>query len=342
MTTLVLDGRQRVLAVRSEQLAVLMGDEVVAVRAPERVEEVHVYGAARVTTAARTLCLRRGIDIVYLTPTGQHLGRLSSRHSAAGARRLAHLRAVLDPARRLDIARAVVAGKLHNQAVHLRRVQRRAPREEVADALSAVRGLARRAPEAADLDALRGVEGLGARLYFEALRHACHRDAFAFHGRNRRPPRDPINAALSFVYTLLVGRVHAAVQQAGLEPYVGFLHEATRGNPACALDLAEEWRPLVDALVFGLVNRRQLGPEDFHTPGVDLSTPPDGAPPAVHLDQVGREIVFRAWYRRLDDPVTVPAEGRRFRLADAMVCQAAHLARVVEGRTPAYLPFRWE
>ncbi len=327
MTTLVLQGDRRALGVRADQLAVFLENEVVALRAPDLVEEVHVYGPAQLSPAARTLCLRRGIDVGFLTPGGDFLGRLSARESAAGERRLAQLSCVLDPARRLPVARAIVSGKLRNQAVHLRRVQRRVRREEVADALTGILAAARRAGEVDDLDVLRGTEG--------------HAEGFAFEGRNRRPPRDPINAALSFVYTLLVSRVEAAVRQAGLDPYVGFLHEATRGNPACALDLAEEWRPLVDTFVLGLVNRRELGPEDFHTPGVDLVSQEGEAVRAVHLAPLGREIVFRAWFRRLEDTVPLPSAGQRFTLRLALARQAAHLARVVQGDEPRYLPFEW-
>lgn len=343
MTTLVLQGDRRVLGVRADQLAVLLEGEVVAVRATEQVEEVHVYGPAQLSPAARELCLRRGIDVVFLAPGGGYLGRLSSRESAAGERRLAQLSTVLDPVRRLEVARRVVEGKLKNQATHLRRVQRRVRLPEVGDALGALHAAAARALHAPDLDALRGTEGLGARLYFEALGRGLSAEGVRFDGRTRRPPRDPVNAALSYAYTLLTSRVEGAVRQAGLDPYVGFLHEATRGNPACALDLVEEWRPLIDAMVFGLFNRRELGPEDFRTPGASLEAGPSEEDAiAVHLAPVGREILFRAWFRRMDDPVPVASADQRLPLRQALAWQAAHLARVCEGREAVYVPVRWE
>lgn len=220
-------------------------------------------------------------------------------------------------------------------------MQRRVRSPEVADALAAIHAAAGRATRAEGLDELRGTEGLGARMYFGALSHGVAQPGMSFTGRNRRPPTDPINAALSYAYTLLVGRVESAVRGAGLDVFVGFLHEATRGNPACALDLAEEWRPLVDAMVFGLVNRRELGPEDFRTPGVGLADADGDDAGAVHLAPVGREILFRAWFRRLDEPLTVTSAGQRMPLRAALAWQAAHLARVCEGKEPAYVPVAW-
>lgn len=337
----MLQGERRVLGVRAEQLAVFLEGDVVALRSPDLVEEVHVLGPSQLSPAARDLCLRKGVDVVFFTAGGSYLGRLSSRESAAGERRLAQLSTVLDPERRLAVARAVVIGKLKNQATHLRRVQRRVRRTEVADALTALHAAAARAPSAEGLDQLRGTEGLGARVYFGALGLGVAQPGMVFAGRNRRPPTDPVNAALSYGYTLLVSRVESAVRGAGLDPYVGFLHEATRGNPACALDLAEEWRPLIDAMVFGLVNRRELGPEDFRTPGVGLGEGEGDGSGAVHLAPVGREILFRAWFRRLDEPLTVTAADQRMPFRAAVAWQAAQLARVCEGREPTYVPVAW-
>lgn len=348
MSVVVLQGERRVLGVRGEALAVLLGSEVIAVRPPEQVDEVHVYGEGQISPAARHLCLLRGVDVVFFTAHGRYLGRLSSRESAAGERRLAQLATVLAPERRLAVAQQIVAGKIANQETHLRRVQRRVRSGDVADAMAAMRAARGRAGETTDLDVLRGTEGFAARLYFGALRLGIGNPLFVFEGRNRRPPRDPPNAALSFAYTLLVSRVESAVRGAGLDPFVGFLHEATRGNAACAFDLAEEWRPLVDAMVFGLFNRKELSPEDFRVPGVGFEGehPPslEGDPdprPAIHLGPVGREILFRTWFRRLDEPLLVTGAEVRLPLAQAIGWQAAHLARVCEGRDPVYVPVRW-
>lgn len=276
---LVLQGGERRLSVRSGALVVEHRGEPVRVLRPEDVEEVHAFGDVELTPAARRSLLHHGIDVVFHTRDGRVQGRLTSQESRAGERRLAQYRSVTDPARRLAVARAIVAGKVANQHTVLARIQRQARHEQVADALAALRAMQAAASGAADLDALRGVEGYAARVYFGVLGHGIRNPLFRFEGRNRRPPRDPVNAVLSFLYTLLCQRTEAAARGAGLDPFVGFLHEAGRGGAAAAFDLAEEWRPVVDALVLGLFNRKQLSPEDFGDPEVNLdrvSEAPEG------------------------------------------------------------------
>ena len=344
MTTLVLQGDRRVLGVRAESLAVLMDGDLIVQRHPDQVDEVHVYGDGRVSEAARGLCLRRGIDVVFYTPSGAYLGRLTARESRAGERRVAQLETCRDPSRRVAVAREVVAAKLANQVIVLRRAQRRRRTEALADAVVALHAAAARVAEETDVDVVRGVEGMGARAYFQAWPDALANPLFAWPGRVRRPPRDPVNAALSFVYTQLASRCEDVVRGAGLEPFVGFLHEASRGQPACALDLMEPWRPMVDAMVLGLFNRRELSPEDFYHPAGrwtgDLE-PPGDTSPAVHLGPVGREIVFRAWSRRLDEPVYHPASEQRLAVRQALVWDAQQLARFVEGKADRFIAFRW-
>jgi CRISPR-associated protein Cas1 len=354
---LVLQDAQRNLTVRGGALVVEVGGHPVETVRPDEVEQVHVYGNAGITPAARGLCLQAGIDVVFFCPSGRFRGRLCGDLSPAGERRLAQLRAVSDPSTRLGVARAIVSGKLLNQRSWLLRVQRAARSEVLADALAAIRSAAERAREAPSIESLLGLEGAGARAYFGVMHLALRNPLFSFTDRNRRPPRDPVNAALSFLYTMLCGLTLRAVQGAGLDPYVGFLHEAGRGRSALAFDLAEEWRPLIDALVMSLFNLRQLSPEDFGDPERrpdDLSEPMDEEEPEpqsaesaqdprppVHLTKLGRSIVILAFHRRLRERLYhAPSEGR-YEIAEILRLQARHLARVVEGRDTEYHPFEW-
>ncbi len=353
---LVLQGGERRLSVRGGALVVELKGEPVSVLRPADVEEVLVYGDAAITPAARRTLLWKGIDVVFHTVAGRVQGRLSSLEHRAGERRLAQLAAVSDPARRLAVARAIVAGKLRNQHTVLARFKRRSVGEPLADALALIRVAAERAHEARDLDQLRGIEGSGARAYFSILGVGLSNPLFSFTGRNRRPPRDPVNAALSFLYTLLCQRCGQLARTAGMDPYVGFLHDAGRGHEALAFDLAEEWRPLVDALVLGLFNRRQLAPEDFMDPEVDLSLV--GAPvagsqddhpqesgaadsKAVYLGPVGRGIVITAWSRRQRERLYYPAGQGRFQIREIQLQQARLLAREMAKDEPNYVPFLW-
>lgn len=325
------------LGVVGGALQVQRGGAVVETLQPHQVDEVHLYGGVSLSTAARNLLLREGIDVVFLTRDGRYRGRLVGAESRQGRRRLQQYAAVHDEARRLAIARAVVAGKVANQRRLLLRRQESLRSEGLADVLVALRGLGARAAEAPGLEQLRGLEGLAARRYFEGFREALRNPAFTFDGRNRHPPRDPVNACLSFGYTLLLVRVEDAVRAAGLDPFLGFLHDAGRGAPSLALDLMEELRPAVDGVVLNLLNRRQLGPEDFRQPPAEeLGARAELADGAVYLGDVGRTILIRAWERRLDRRDPHPAREERWTLRELLREQARQLARVVEGEAQVY------
>ena len=317
------------------------GRHVVREVPPHEVSEVQIHCNARVHPAARKLLLRAGIDLAFFTVDGRYLGRLLGPGSRAGDRRLAQYAFATDPVRALALARQVVAGKIENQRRLLLGRQRRVRSEAVADALAALRTLGPALADARDLDALRGVEGYAAQRYFGVFGELIQNPLFTFTGRNRRPPRDPINACLSYGYALLVSEVERGAWAAGLEPWIGCLHAAARGAPALVLDLAEEWRPLVDDLVLTLANRRQISPEDFRTPPAEeLGAEAEIAEDAIYLGRVGREVLVRAWSRTLDRRWPHPETGDRWRMTDLVREQGHQVARLFEGRQDTYHPVR--
>ncbi|MCK6508150.1 CRISPR-associated endonuclease Cas1 [Myxococcota bacterium] len=356
MRWLVLQGHERSLGARDGQLVLtLRGEEVLRVH-PTEVDEVQILGDAVVTPAARRLLLQAGIPTLFLTAAGAFRGVLLGPPSAAGERRLAQLRAVLDGPRRLHLARAIVSGKLQNQLVPLRRAHRARPSEVLVDAQVAIQAAARSALEAPDLDSLRGVEGYAARVYFGALPQMLRNPLFSFAGRSRRPPKDPVNAALSFLYTLLCTRTLHAAFRAGLDPYVGLLHDVGRGKPALALDLAEEWRPLVDAVVLRIFNQAQVTPDDFvvlsatdpvaEPPEEELAADDDRPDPppregGVWLGSVARTIALHAWDERLRERSTSPHLEGRWALRDILDQQARHLSACFLDPSLTYQPFAW-
>jgi CRISPR-associated protein Cas1 len=191
--------------------------------------------------------------------------------------------------------------------------------QEVVDRLQAVRGRVLRAP---NLDSLRGIEGDAAHIYFEALAEMVRGD-IAFHGRSRRPPRDPVNAALSFGYSLLTTEVEGALHAEGLDPAIGFLHGYHYNRPSLALDIVEEFRqPLVDRTVLAMVNRRELRPEHF------IGNPAAG----VFLAESGRPILIEA----IQDALGI--DGGEPGLRPKIRRQAARMRAVIEGGR-AYVPF---
>jgi CRISPR-associated protein Cas1 len=231
-----------------------------------------------------------------------------------------------------------VAGKIQNCRNVLMRGARQAKDEVAADALrqaaqalaDALRGLAR--PDTVGVDGVRGREGEAGQAYFHAFNYLVlvHEEEFRFEGRNRRPPRDRMNALLSFIYALLQIDCVAAAEGVGLDPQVGFLHAIRPGRPALALDLMEELRPAVaDRLALTLVNRRQLTPAHFEER-------PGGA---VLLNDEGRRAVLIAYQRRKQEEVHHAVIERSLPVGLIPHVQARLLARHLRGDLEYYLPY---
>ena len=239
--------------------------------------------------------------------------------------------AASDPAVCLQLARSFVSGKIRNQRTLLRRNARDLP-EGLLYRLAFWR---KRAERETSLESLLGVEGTAARDYFSnfALMFkpggADKPPAFDFNTRNRRPPRDPVNALLSFLYSMLTKEMLVALVGVGFDPYQGFYHQPRYGRPALALDLMEEFRPLVaDSVVIGLVNNGEVRPSDFITRAG-----------AVALTESGRRRVLEAFERRLDTLVTHPRFGYQISYRRVFEVQARLLARFLSGETASYPPF---
>ncbi|MFO3797092.1 MAG: CRISPR-associated endonuclease Cas1, partial [Anaerolineales bacterium] len=246
-----------------------------------KVEEVVIVGDSTLTPQAMAALLDQGVVISFLSPYGQFRGRIEPGERKNSPLRLAQVRVHDDPQRSFRLAKQFVLGKLHNARTLLLRANRRAEDAEIASAAASLREIedqveglesdgappeARGKPQAGSaLGSLQGLEGAAAARYFSIFGHLLRTDTgLSFDARSRRPPRDPINALLSFGYTLLLHQAIAALQVAGLDPYIGFLHSTQYSKPALALDLMEEFRPIIaDSVVLTLINNRVLGREDF-------------------------------------------------------------------------------
>lgn len=224
---------------------------------------VCVLGQVQVTTAALQACLRLGIPVSHFSQGGYYFGTTHGLPAGHVALRRQQYTRLADPATALVLARQVVWAKVHNQRVLLMRNCEPLP-DEVAGKL---RRLMDEIQAAGSLDELRGLEGTAAATYFAHFAGMLRADdgaTFDFAGRNRRPPRDPVNAMLSLGYGILVRDMAVACWAAGLDPLFGFFHQPRFGRPALALDLMEEFRPvLVDSVVLTAINKRMVGPDDF-------------------------------------------------------------------------------
>jgi CRISPR-associated protein Cas1 len=227
-------------------------------------EQLVLFGQIQVSTQALRALLLRGVDTVYLTLSGKYLGRLSSGTSKNIALRREQFRQLDDPQVALTLARHYVRGKLLNCMMLLRRHNKLLRHEGVARDTVAIRRCLERIEEVDSVESLRGLEGAGSARYFSALKTIFRAPGMAFFRRARRPPPDPVNILLSLGYTMLGNMVQGMCEGAGLDPFLGALHCISYGRPSLALDLMEEFRPvIVDSAAIRAVNTRQIGENDF-------------------------------------------------------------------------------
>ena len=277
-----------------------------------------------------------GIALVLLDDNGRFKARLEGAVSGNVLLRQAQFQRVADAAFTLDMARACVAGKIKNTRQVLLRGAREAKSDDEAKTLARLAddlaASLRALPAAASLDALRGLEGEAARQYFSGLSllvRPDQREAFAMDGRTRRPPRDRFNAVLSFLYAMWMNDCRSALEAAGLDPQVGFLHALRPGRAALALDLMEEFRPWADRLALTLVNRGQLAANDFVLrEGGGVSLQPDA-----------RKSVVVAYQERKKDEINHPLLAQSVPLGLVPLVQARLLARALRDDAAPYVPF---
>ncbi|MBF6598897.1 MAG: type I-C CRISPR-associated endonuclease Cas1 [Dehalococcoidia bacterium] len=312
-------------------------DGVTTLRVPLlRLAGIVCFGAINVSPWLVERCADDGRSIVLLDRTGRFHARIEGTTKGNVLLRRAQHLALSDGARPTAIARQMVAGKLQNS----RHVLLRAARDTTDDGDRAVLvragafltdGLTR-LRDATELNVVRGIEGDAARTYFGAFGAMVREDraTFAPRGRTRRPPRDPINALLSFLYALLRAECESGLEGVGLDPQVGYLHALRPGRPALALDLMEEMRPILcDRLALTLVNRRQLRAAAFRTL-------PGGA---VYLGDEGRREVLAAWQKRKHEEVEHRVMRQKVPLGVLHHVQARLLARHLRGDLEHYPPF---
>jgi CRISP-associated protein Cas1 len=348
MTTIYVKEQGAVVGRDGERLVIRKGGAVLEEVPIANVSEVALMGNVQLTSQAVATLLAREVDVVFLSTYGKYRGRLAGTGSKHARLRHRQLLALGDEARTLAIAEAIVDGKINNQRVLLQRQRRR--NETVAPngdggrgpvdprrfdrALDGMMRMRRAKTGANNLESVRGYEGKAAAFYFDAVRALLTRD-WRFERREYYPPPDPFNALLSFGYSLLQKDVFAAVNRVGFDPYLGFFHELEYGRPSLALDLMEEWRPvIVDALALELVNRGSLRPEQFEWTGV-VKRP-------VQLGEAGVELVLRTYGNRLETLVYHPnagSGGGRTTIRQAIRLQAYQLARVILGTDAVYVPF---
>lgn len=279
-------------------------------------------------------CAEKGIHMAFCNPNGKLYCHVSGITAGNVLLRRRQYRMADSPEQSIRIAREMVAAKILNARTVLQRAARDYPKLET-PFRHTVRELAQsvkaaRAEESAPR--LLGIEGNAADMYFSAFPGLITAGGFVFNNRNRRPPRDPVNALLSFLYAILASDCKSALEAVGLDSFVGFYHKDRPGRAGLALDLMEEFRaPLADRVALTLINRGQLTAADFHTDEAG----------SVRLEDEPRRLVLRTWQEKKKEQITHPYTQEKVTIGMLIHLQARLLAQHVRGSIDAYPPMLW-
>ncbi len=297
----------------------------------EGVESVIIFGGASLSSSCVKHFMERDINLTWLSSRGKFFGRLESTRNVNINRQRRQFACGEDDKFCLALGKKIVAAKVKNQITILRRYQRNRMETSVVKSIDAMVKLLPGLERVDNKEVLMGIEGIAARNYYQGL-SALVGPEFAFHGRNRQPPRDPFNSLLSFAYTLLMYDVYTAAVNRGLNPYASFLHSIRKGHPALCSDLMEEWRAvLADSLALYVTSKGIIKPDHFdatsHDGGVYLN--PEAS--KAYIAEYEKKVRGRSHY------LTYVDYSVSFRRAIEMQCQC--LAKAVEEGDPdAYHP----
>ena len=299
------------------------------------------FGSVGITPALMGHCAEHGVCLSMMSRAGRFLARVEGPVSGNVLLRRGQYRTADDPAKTATMVGHMVTGKLLNQRTVVRRALRDHGANMPIEACDRLRVCERRLTDAArrsrqsqKTDSLRGIEGEAARIYYGVFGDLVRSEepAFVFTRRSRRPPLDPVNALLSFLYTLLVHDCRSALETTGLDPAVGFLHRDRPGRPSLALDLMEELRPvLADRLALSLINRRQLSARDFKT----------SVSGAVTMGEDARRKVLVTYQERKKDELVHPFLKEKTTFGLVPLLQAKLMVQCLRGDIDGYPPFLW-
>ena len=325
----------------------LEGENVVAKRDKTVVQRYPLHTLSSIVTfsypgASPSLmgaCAERNIGLSFFTPNGRFLARSSGESNGNVLLRRTQYRIADDPVKSCEIARTMIFGKLYNSRWSIERTCRdhslRVDSARLKDCTEQMKKLLNPVIEETSMETLRGLEGVGASAYYGVFDDMIlnQKEAFFFHGRNRRHPLDAVNAMLSFAYSLLSNDCASALESVGLDSYVGFLHRDRPGRSSLALDLMEELRPIMaDRFVLTLINNRMVSPGDFEFRESG----------AVLLRDDARKTFIKAWHERKRETITHPYLKEKLQWGLVPYVQALLLARYLREDLDAYPPFLWK
>lgn len=310
-----------------ENLVIRIND-VEALRIPiHNLESILSFSRTGASPGAMYLCVQNGIKLSFLSPTGRYIGSLEGGIKGNVLLRRTQYRIADDKLTSTHIAAIFIAGKIANQRAVLSRLLRDHPltnttTEAIREVILQLKYEQKRIGSLRDRQSILGVEGNAAKLYFSVFEHLILNPEFPFTGRHKRPPKDMVNALLSFFYTILSLDVRSALESVGLDPFVGFLHVDRPGRPSLGLDLMEELRAyLVDRFVLSLINKKQISPKDFLSQGEN----------GIILKEDARKKLLTLWQRRKKEEITHPFLKEKMPLGLLPYIQALLLSRYLRG-----------
>lgn len=299
------------------------------------IENIVCFGFKPLTPQLMAFCAENNVGISYMTPEGKFLARVYGAQKGNVLLRKAQYAMADSEPESLKIARNIIAAKVSNYRHILQRHQRNHPdnlNDEIAQVIETLGSRLRNIQNVQSLDALRGYEGECATLYFSVLSEliTSQREDFKFDKRTKRPPLDPANALLSFLYAIITNDVRSALETVGLDPQVGFLHQIRSGRPSLALDVVEEFRAyLGDRIMLNLINLKQVSIKDFEFRESG----------EVRISDKARKELLVAYQKRKQEEITHPFLGEKMTIGLLPHIQAQLLARYIRGDIEEYPPF---
>lgn len=339
LNTLYILSEDIYLSLDGENIVANRDKQVVARYPLHTLQSIVAFSYAGASPALMGACAERQIGLSFCTPRGRFLARVCGESSGNVLLRRTQYRTADNPAQCCRISRTMILGKLFNARWSIERTRRdhelRVNSERLSAAARQIQALLPQVRDETSPEHLRGLEGVGASAYFGVFDEMIlgDKETFSFAGRSRRPPLDAVNALLSFAYSLLARDCAAALENVGLDSYVGFLHRDRPGRESLALDLMEELRPcMADRFVLTLINTRKIKAADFLYEESG----------AVLLTEDGRKSFLKSWQEKKKETLTHPYLGEKLPWGMIPYIQALLLARHLRGDLDAYPPFLWK
>lgn len=339
LNTLYVTSEDSYLSLDGENIVVLDKGSEIGRLPLHNLEGIVSFGYRGTSPALMGACADRNISLCYLTPQGKFLARVSGKIKGNVILREQQYKSFLDEEKSLEIAKNCIVGKIYNARWVLERATRdhsmQVDVEKLKTASESLKNSLNYVRNCSSKEQLRGFEGEAAKVYFGVFEELIlqQKKDFAFHGRNKRPPMDNVNALLSFVYILLANSITSALETVGLDPYVGCLHTERPGRVSLSLDLIEELRPvLADRFVLSLINKKMVTKKSF-------KQKENGA---VLMDDDTRRLLLTEWQNKKKETLTHPFLKEKVEWGMVPYVQAMLLARYLRGDLDGYPPFLWK